>query len=121
MKTREISFSDAELDKALDRLVPPVPSDPLRRRAYQMTPGRSKATGRMPVLRLAAAAVLALAIGVATLLQTGLPSENRLVDETVQVTAPAAAEISAQEIALIDGPSSAPAIERFSVAGLPLE
>lgn len=121
MTTPDTSLTATDLDKALDRLVPPVPSDVLRRRVLEMVPGRRNASTRIPVLRIAAAAVLALAVGVATLLQTGLPSENRLVDETVQVTAPAAAEISAQEIALIDGPAQPTVIERFSVAGLPLE
>lgn len=122
MTIRKTSFSDRDLDKALDCLVAPTPSDTLRHRVGEMAPRRGSASARLPALRGAAAAVLALAIGGATLLQTTAPSAPRqAVVEPAGITTSATAEILAQDIPLIDGPASGTGVERFSIAGLPLE
>lgn len=113
MMTENMRISEAELDSSLDRLEAPVPSDILRRRVVAMTP---QPAYRPMLQRFAAAAVLALSIAAAATLQTAGP-----VGTTVAIAPGPGVEISAGDIALVDGPDRTERPEPYSIAGLPIE
>jgi len=113
------AMDDAQLDAALDRLRPPVPSDILVARVRAMTPEPERV---FLTPRRAAAAMLAVAIGAATLLQmTDIP-RGAATAPTVAAIADPAGEIPVSDLALTDdGDATALPTEPFSVAGMPLE
>lgn len=117
-------MDDTQLDDALDRLRAPVPSDTLVARVNAMAPRPQPA---FVTPRRAAAAMLAVALGAATMLQM---TDNQMTDnrrsavspEPVAAIADPAGEIPVSDLALSDdGDPNALPTEPFSVAGMPLE
>lgn len=117
MSTELERMSDAQLDAALDRLRPPMPSDTLSTRVRGMTPTPAP---DLLTPRRAAAAMLALAIGAATLLQINTAPTGGPPVAPVAAIADPAGEIPVTDLALADETATAPT-EPFSMAGLPLE
>jgi hypothetical protein len=115
------TMDNTQLDAALDRLRPPQPSDTLVARVRGMTP-IPKPDRLMP--RRAVAAMLALAIGAATLLQMNTDPTDTTPGakpaQPVAAIADPAGEIPVSDLALADDAVSAPT-EPFSIAGMPLE
>lgn len=115
MSKESDSMDDAQLDAALDRLRAPAPSDTLVARTKAMAP----VAVRKPALltpRRAAAAMLALSLGAAALLQINTVPTI----EPVAAIADPAGEIPVSDLAVADE-TVAPPTEPFSLAGLPLE
>lgn len=112
-------MDNTQLDAALDRLRPPVPSDTLVARVNAMVP-RPQRTLVTP--RRAAAAMLAVALGAATMLQMTDNLHPAVFPGPVAAIADPAGEIPVSDLALSedDNPNALPT-EPFSVAGMPLE
>lgn len=120
MSKQDHRLNDRQLDAALDRLQPPVPSDTLVRRVHSMAPAPQK-TIMTP--RRAAAAALVMALGAATMMHMAnsgnVASTKTLSPLPVAAIADPAGEIPVPELAL--GGSGAAPVETFSIAGMPLE
>lgn len=117
MSNESDRMDDKQLDEALDRLRAPLPSDTLVARLRTMAP--------VPVVprkfflltpRGAAAAMLAVSIAAATLLQVASTPPA----QPVAAIADPAGEIPVSDLAVADENPAAPT-EPFSLAGLPLE
>lgn len=110
-------MDDTQLDEALDRLRAPLPSDTLVARVRSMAP--APAVERKSVFfssRAAAAAMLAISLGVATLLQV---SATPPVQPVATIADPAG-EIPVSDLGVAEETPSLPT-EPFSLAGMPLE
>jgi hypothetical protein len=112
-------MDDTQLDATLGRLRPPAPSDTLVARISAMAP-RPQRTLVTP--RRAVAAMLAVALGAATMLQTTDNRQTAVFPEPVAAIADPAGEIPVSDLALSEeaNPNALPT-EPFSVAGMPLE
>jgi hypothetical protein len=117
MSNESLDMNDAQLDAALDRLQPPMPSETLVARVQAMAPTPQRA---MFTPRRAAAAALVVALGAATLLQMTDPQQNAPASQPVAAIADPAGEIPVSDLALADETTTLPT-EPFSVAGMPLE
>lgn len=120
MSEQDHRLNDLQLDAALDRLQPPVPSDTLVRRVRDMAPVPQKI---FMTPRRAAAAALVMALGAATMMH--LANSGNVAPATTLTPLPIAAvadpagEIPVSDLAL--GGGGAAPVETFSVAGMPLE
>ena len=112
-------MDDIQLDAALDRLHAPQPSDTLVARVNAMAPPLQRA---FVTPRRAAAAMLAVALGAATMLQMTESRQSAVSANPVAAIADPAGEIPVSDLALSDetNPNALPT-EPFSVAGMPLE
>ena len=117
------ALDDAQLDAALDRLSAPVPSDTLTQRVRSMTPKPDRAVFTP---RRTAAAVLAVAVAAAIVLNANMPPTGPSV-ATLEPVPIAAIDDPAGQIPLPDleltgeGAPNAIPTEPFPVTGIPLE
>lgn len=115
MISREPKLTEIELDSALDRLMAPAPSELLVHRVLAMAPRRAVRSPRLR--RYAVAAVLALAVALAALVDISLnrgPSVAHLYDPPGGASPP--------YTAINDQPARATGLTgTISVASLPLE
>tara|TARA_R110002072_G_scaffold10726_58_gene49794 strand:- start:24 stop:389 length:366 start_codon:yes stop_codon:yes gene_type:complete len=121
MSKQDRTLNDNQLDAALDRLRPPVPSDTLVRRVHQMAPAPQRV---FVTPRHAAAAALVMALGAAAMLHIANSGNVAPLATTAPPASIAAILDPAGEIPVSDvemGDDSATPAESFSIAGMPLE
>jgi len=117
MSNESLQMNDTQLDAALDRLHPPVPSETLVARVHAMAPKPERAVFTP---RRATAAALVLALGAATLLQMTEIRQTAPASPPVAAIADPAGETPVSGLALSDDTNALPT-EPFSIAGMPLE